>query len=75
MKATLEFNLPEDRDEWAIAIKAPAHSRAIHAVADMLRQHWKYGEFGEEARVLIDAIHDEFYEIMQANGVSLEDVE
>ena len=75
MKATLEFNLPEDRDEHTLAIKGPAYFHALDDVAEMLRQHWKYGEFGEEARVLIDAIHDEFYEIMQANGVSLEDVE
>ena len=75
MKATLEFNLPEDRDEHTLAIKGPAYFHALDDVAEMLRKHWKYESLSVEIFNEVEVIHDEFYEIMQENGVSLEDVE
>ena len=75
MKATLEFDLPEDQDAFTLANKGAAHFFALGDVRDMLRTHWKYGVYDEATAGVIERIRDEFYEILSANGVNLEEIQ
>jgi len=59
MKAILEFNLPEDREEHETAIKAMEWKWALQSVDEYLRGIVKYGddpikaEFAENARKML----------------------
>jgi hypothetical protein len=43
MKATLEFNLPEERDEHLQAVMAERLWGALGEVSQLLRSHYKHG--------------------------------
>lgn len=43
MKAILEFNLPEELEEFNTAVKANAYAAALDAISELLRKYYKYG--------------------------------
>ncbi len=43
MKATLEFSLPEDKNEHLRAVHAGAAWAALHDIDYMIRNHFKHG--------------------------------
>ena len=48
MKATLEFNLPKERDEYEIAVAAPEIYAAICEIDNYLRNEIKHGKHSED---------------------------
>ena len=77
MKATLEFNLPEDRDDFELATKGSKWYGVVWDMDHWLRQQYKYMPDSEYSKDKYDAYvetRDKLREIMNENGVNLEDV-
>ena len=71
MKATLEFNLPDDKNEWENAMRADAMFCALWDVQQELRRLWKYEELTEEQFKMVERIRDSFHDILQRNNINL----
>ena len=78
MKAILEFNLPEDNQEFKLATKGSDWWHVCWEIDQWLRSQYKYmpDEFYSEDRynTYVEA-REKLFELMQENGVSLDDVE
>lgn len=44
MKAIIEFDLPEENEEFLTAVHATAFSSTLHEIDNMIRSHLKHGE-------------------------------
>jgi len=71
MKATLEFNLPEDDAEFYCATKGTAMLNALFEIEIELRKLYKYEELNEDEWKIVEKIRNEFYAILQENDVNL----
>lgn len=74
MKATLTFNLPEDRNEYAMANNASAMYSALWDIQQKLRSLDKYGieeHYGQTKEELVSKLRQEINEIIGdcLNGV------
>jgi hypothetical protein len=58
MKATLEFNLPDDEDDFNTAIRAEAYFTALHRIREDVYQIWKYRGLPQEQQDLVDEIFE-----------------
>jgi len=59
-KAKLEFNLPEERDEFHLAANAGKYYCTLHDVKNKIRSYWKYREFDSpETHKVIDELYEE----------------
>jgi hypothetical protein len=56
-KAILEFNLPEDGDDFRYAINGEAYREALNNIREDVRQIWKYRALPEEQWNLVDEIY------------------
>lgn len=69
-KATLEFNLPEEREEYELTVKAGALCSFIFEFSQYLRSQYKYNDtLTEEQHELLEKIREEFYRIMSEYDV------
>jgi len=72
MKATLEFNLPDDQHEFDLAVQSGNMYAALWDISQELRTMWKYKEYqSEEEYALVDSIRDKFYEILNEHNINL----
>lgn len=79
MKAILEYNLPEDKEDFERATKALDMELALWDIAnDIFRPARKYGYDDEELNnlakgneQLIGLLEQKFYAILEERGVSL----
>ena len=77
MKAILEFNLPEDNDDFKLATKASDWWHVCWEMDKWLRQQYKYMSDDEYSKDTYDAYYEarqKLFELMNDNGVSLDDV-
>jgi hypothetical protein len=73
MKATIEFNLPEDKYEWENAIRADAMYLALWDLSQELRSMWKYQQYKtEEEYAIVETIRDKFHEILSEHNINLD---
>ena len=72
MKATLEFNLPDDQHEFDLAIQGSKMYSALWDISQELRRLWKYEELSEEEWKMVERIRDKFYEILGDNQINLD---
>ena len=72
MKATLEFNMPEDQVEFDFAIQGSKMYSALWDISQELRKIWKYEELSEEEFKMVEKIRDKFYEILDENQIKLD---
>jgi hypothetical protein len=73
MKATIEFNLPDDQHEWDNAVNANAMYLALWDISQELRSMWKYQAYNtEEEYAIVETIRDKFYEILQEHNINLD---
>ncbi len=56
MKATLEFNLPEENPEFDLAMNGPKYHSALWDIENKLRQWVKYETAPESVEMLIEEI-------------------
>jgi hypothetical protein len=57
MKAVLEFNLPEDGDDFRYAVNGQEYYIALNNIREDVRQIWKYRELPEDQFNLVDEIY------------------
>ena len=71
MKANLEFNLPEDQHEYDLAVTASRMYNALWDVNTMLRKYYKYSELPSGQLEIVEAIREEFLEILNDNEINI----
>jgi len=72
MKATLEFNLPEDNEEFNRAVKSADYYVCLFDFYQYLRREMKYNEsLSEKERNIILKVIDTFNEILINNGIEI----
>ena len=72
MKATLEFNLPDDQHEFDLAIQSGKMYSALWDISQELRKLWKYEELNDDEWKMVERIRDKFYEILGDNQINLD---
>ena len=72
MKATIEYNLPDDQFEYDCAIKSMKMWHALIEVKAELRAIWKYEELKENEFEMIERIREKFFEILADNEINLD---
>jgi len=76
MKAILEFDLPDDRSEFRIASRAFDWALVLNDIVDGTLRNWlKYGHDFKTADEALEAMRTRCYALMEAHGVSLDDIE
>ena len=71
MKANLEFNLPEDTEEFYCASNGANYYSVCHELDQHLRNKLKYGNLTEEQDIIYQEIRDKLHEFIQDNNVKL----
>ena len=77
MKATLEFNIPEDQDDFELATKGGKWYSIVWEMDQWLRTQYKYmpdEEYSEDRYNAYVEAREKLFELMKENGVNLEDV-
>ena len=72
MKATIEYNLPDDQFEFESAVKSMKMFFALTEIKDELRSIWKYEELKENQFEMVERIREKFFEILQENEINLD---
>ena len=72
MKATLEFNLPDDQNEFDMAVQSGNMYAALWDISQELRTLWKYEELKQEEWDMVERIRNKFYEILDENQIKLD---
>jgi hypothetical protein len=75
MKATLEFNLPEDHIEFEMAVNGSKMHSVLWEMDQWLRAQYKYmpdSEYSEDKYNTFEKCREHLREIMFENGVKFE---
>ena len=72
MKATLEFNLPEEQAEHYCAIKGADMLNVLWELKAELRSMLKYGELTEQQYEIVDKIQDFLFSSLNDNDINLD---
>ena len=74
MKAIIEFELPEDQDEYQMANDASKMYTALWEVRQLLRSKLKYNSDGlnDEQLEQWEAMRGEFFDILDNNDLKLD---
>ena len=73
MKATLEFNLPEDQIDFDLAVNGTKAQSALWEMDQYLRNELKYSDDrSSEDLKLLQEVRDQLREIMFENGLKFE---
>lgn len=68
MKATLEFTLPEEREEYEQATSAHKYLAVLLGLAEWLRSELKYQERDEHFRTAMIYVRDKLYQLAADEG-------
>jgi len=75
MKATLEFNLPEDHIEFEMAVNGSKMHSVLWEMDQWLRAQYKYmpdTEYSKDKYETFEKCRDQLREIMLENGLKFE---
>lgn len=70
MKGILKFNLPEEQEEFRIAIDAMKYSSSIYEITQWFRNKLKYEELTEEQSKILTQARDAIWEILDQYEIS-----
>ena len=71
MKAVLEFDLPEEKEEYELATNGQGYYCALFDMVNCFRSKLKYEELDKKTYTIIEQMSRKFYEILDDNGVKL----
>jgi molecular chaperone GrpE (heat shock protein) len=73
-KGILEFNLPEEQDEFELANNAGKYYSVIWDIDQYMRNQIKYAsdDTPELYREIIQMVRDELYNILETNNLNLD---
>ena len=75
MKATLEFNLPEDQSDFDLAVNGAKAQSALWEMDQWLRSQYKYmsdEEYSEDRYETYEKCREKLREIVYENGINFE---
>jgi hypothetical protein len=75
MKATLEFNLPEDHIEFEMAVNASKMHSVLWEMDQWLRQQYKYmpdSEYSQDKYDTFEKCREHLRELMMENNVNFD---
>jgi hypothetical protein len=72
MKAILEFNLPEDQNEYEVMSQALKTQRFLWDFSQELRNWHKYGHEFKDGGDALNQIRDEFYRLLNDHEVNID---
>jgi hypothetical protein len=72
MKATLEFNLPEEQAEHYCAIKGADMLNVLWELKSELRSMLKYGDLPEQQYEIVEKIQDFLISSLNDNEINLD---
>jgi hypothetical protein len=73
MTATLQFNLPDDQEDFNMAVNGTKWYLTLWELDQFLRSKVKYDEtISEEAQDIYDNIRQKIRELQSENGISFE---
>ena len=74
MKATLEFNLPEEQHDYRAAIDGWKWRRVVSDIADKLRSALKYDDdLTPETNACLEKLREEVFRLLEDHGLNLYD--
>jgi len=74
MKATLEFNLPEEAQEFRTAINGWKFKSVLNEINDDLRSKIKWqDDMSDEVRQALQAVRDDMYQRLSEHNINLEE--
>ena len=74
MKATLEFNLPEDQSDFDLSVNGAKAQSALWEMDQWLRSQYKYmsdAEYSKDKYETYEKCREQLREIMLENGLNL----
>lgn len=71
MKATLEFSLPEEQEDFDNAVRAPKLKSALWNIVQLLRSIDKYEELSDGERKMIVRVRELVHEQLVDNEVDI----
>ena len=71
MKATLEFNLPEDEAEYYCANKGTAMLNVLWELQQELRKMYKYEELNEDEFKIVERLRDFLNDSLNEHEINL----
>ena len=72
MKATIEYNLPDDQFEFNNAVKSMKMYFALTEIQDELRRQLKCEDLKENQYEMIELLRSYFYEVLNDNEINLD---
>lgn len=69
MKATLSFNLPEEREEFELSCKAPNYAIVVEDFQNFLRKKLKYESLTEAEAKIYEHVQEEFFDILRSREI------
>ena len=72
MKATFEFNLPDDENQYEIMNQATKMLRCLWDINEALRSWEKYGHQFTDANDAVSKIREDFYNTINNYGVNID---
>jgi hypothetical protein len=73
MEANFKFILPEDQEDFNMFINTSRYYNVIHEFKQYLRRQLKYEELKEGESEVFEKVSDEFYQILNNNGITEHD--
>ena len=74
MKATLEFNLPEEAQEFRTAINGWKFKSVLNEINEDLRSKIKWqDDMSDEVRQALQAVRDDMYQRLSEHNINLEE--
>lgn len=71
MKAVLEFQLPDEQEEFKLAQDGVLYSIVLHELDNYLRGKIKYEDLPEEIDKIYQEIRDKLHEFSNEHGVEV----
>lgn len=75
MKAILEFDLPEDKNDFHIASHAMDWALTVFDIDQLLRTKLKYGHTFKSIDEALEFIREELYTILANHDINTDDIE
>lgn len=72
MKATFEFNLPDDQNEYEIMNQASEMLRCLWDIGEALRTWERYGHQFTDANDAVSKIREDFYNTINNYGINID---
>ena len=72
MKAILEFNLPDEEQEFMEAVNGGMFKHVLWQLDQKLRSNLKYGELPDVEYKCYETIRKDLYRLLSANNLTIE---